>query len=234
MSTTVKIKTVVYTRFSPRRNSETCESCEFQAASCEQYAHDHNLDIVATYHDPDVSGGDEYRENLWAAIKKLPKDGVLLVYKRDRLARNVYLSECINRAVRKAGARIIAVEGDIEGDSIEIAMVRQVMAAISEYEKKVIGQRTKWAMAKHQRQGGRMSRWTPYGWKINPDNPAIMLVNDDEQKIIGRMVYMRENGHSMNQIAKLLAENPENVNRIGMPWRPATLWKILKRVTKKL
>ncbi len=234
MSTKVATKAIVYTRFSPRRNAATCESCEFQAASCEQYAHDHGLKIIATHHDPDVSGGDEFRENLWDAIKKLPKDGVLLVYKRDRLARNLYLSECINRAVRKAGARIIAVEGDVEGDSIEIAMIRQVMAAISEYEKKVIGQRTKWAMAQHMRSGKRMSRFPPYGQKIHPDNPSILLTDDHEATVIARMLEMRNHGYGSSKIAHTINENPDNFNRMGIKWRPATIGKIIRRVTKKL
>lgn len=232
--TVVATKAIIYTRFSPRRNADTCESCEFQASSCEQYAHDHGLNVIATINDPDISGADEFRENLWDAIKKLPKDGVLLVYKRDRLARNLYLSECINRAVRKAGARIIAVEGDIDGDGIEIVMIRQVMAAIHEYEVKVIGQRTKWAMANHMRNGRRMSRWPPYGWKFNPDNPNILLPHDHESTILSRMLLMHQAGHNYAQIAKLINENPDNLNRMGMKWKPAIVSKIIRRMTKKL
>ena len=170
------MKCIVYTRFSPRKNSEECTSGEVQLAYCEQYCTKKEYTITKVFHDEAVSGSDEFREKLWLAIECLGKGDILLVYKMDRLARNVYLSECIKRAVKKQGGTIEAVEGDIAGDSPEQVMIRQILSVLAEYERKLIGQRTKASMRQHQVQGKKMGRFPPYGYEFEK------FVEDGEEK----------------------------------------------------
>jgi len=169
-------KCIVYTRFSPRRNSEECTSGEVQLAYCEQYAEKNNLTITKVFHDEAVSGSDEFREKLWLAIECIHKGDILLVYKLDRLARNVYLSEQINRLVGKKGGSIEAVEGDIAGNSPEKVMIRQILSVLAEYERKLIAQRTRASMRQHQVQGKKMGRFPPYGYEFEK------FVEDGEEK----------------------------------------------------
>ena len=156
---------IIYTRFSPRKNANESESCEVQLAYCEQYCSQHGYTIGQIFHDPDVSGADEYREKLWLAINTLKKGDVLIVYKRDRLARNLFLSEQINRTVVQRGATIEAVSGDIPGNTPETQLIRQILASIAEYERRLIGIRTSHAMRYHQSKGRRMGVACPYGWE---------------------------------------------------------------------
>lgn len=218
-------RAIIYTRFSPRRNAEKCDSCETQAAFCEQYAATHGLTVIAQYHDKDVSGADEYREKLWQAIKALAKGDTLLVYKRDRLARNVYLAEKIGMAVEARGASITAVAGDVEGNGIEHTMIRQILAAIAEYERGLIRQRTTHYMREHQRNGRRMARYAPYGWRIDDADARRMLPVPAEQTAIKQMIDLRAKGFSLGEIVKKL--DPE-VARSGK-WNTKTVWKVLRR-----
>ena len=224
-----KTTAIIYTRFSPRRNAEECESGATQQAYCEQYAHDNGYVVGDVHHDEAVSGSDADRPNLWAAVAELGRGDVLLVYKRDRLARDVYLAECIRRAVKIQGATIEAVTGDVEGDGAEQVMVRQVIAAFSEYERKAIAKRTSHAMLEHQRRGRRMSRHAPYGWRIDPRNPKRMEAVESEVVAVERIKALHAEGVGPYVIAgKLNAEMPGTA-RSGK-WNHKTIYKILGRM----
>jgi site-specific DNA recombinase len=224
------MKAIVYTRFSPRRNADESESCEVQLAYCEQYCAQKGHEIAEIIHDPDVSGADEYRENLWQAINGLGKGWVLIVHKRDRLARNVFLSEQIIRAVDKKGATIEAVSGDVTGNGPEHVMIRQVLASISEYERKIIGIRTSHAMRYHQANGRRMGVECPYGWRDAPE-PGRMVESDSERSVIAEMRGKFDEGWGYTKIANWLNANRRDMARHGR-WNVKTVRKILLRETK--
>jgi DNA invertase Pin-like site-specific DNA recombinase len=219
---------IIYTRFSPRRNAGESESCEVQQAYCEQLAGTKNIPVRAVVHDPDISGADEYREKLWHAISLLNKGDVLLVFKRDRLARNVYLSEQINRAVESRGATIEAVSGDVAGNGPEVTMIRQVLASIAEYERKLIGIRTRYSMRQHQRNGRRMSRFCPYGWEPDPADPARMQPAAAELGAIEYMKTLKAEGKGVREITKIMNDEMPDRARTGT-WSAKTVMKILAR-----
>ena len=223
-------RAIVYTRFSPRKNADECESCETQFAYCEQYAHKHGLTIAEQIHDKDASGKDEYREKLWEAIEALNKGDVLLVYKRDRLARNLYLSEQINRAVEMRGGTIEAVTGDVSGNGNETVLLRQIIAAMAEYERKLIGARTRHAMQLHQRNGRRMGRYAPYGWAIDPADPRRMIPVEREQWAVAKIGELWQQGKTHAEIARTLNADEEyaRASRTGK-WSLKTVWKIVGR-----
>jgi site-specific DNA recombinase len=220
---------IIYTRFSPRRNADESESCEVQRDYCERYARENELTVLSVFDDPDVSGADEFRPKLWEAIDSLPKDGVLLVYKRDRLARNVYLAEQIERAVRAKGAAIAAVSGDVQGNGPEQVMIRQIVAAMAEYERKLIGQRTSHAMRHHQATGRRMGRFAPYGWEIDPSDETRIVPCEREERAVRRIYELAENETDTLAIAQSMnAEMPE-LARGTRKWTRKSIESILRR-----
>lgn len=218
---------VLYLRFSPRRNAADCESCEVQEHYCREYASKHGLAVKAVFRDEAQSGADEDRPGLWAAVEALGRGWVLLAWKRDRLARDVYLAEVIRRAVEKAGASIVAADGGGNGDSPEQVMIRQVLAAFSEYERRVIGLRTKYAMLRHQAAGRRMSAQPPYGWTCDG---ARLVPCDAERAAVLRAVELRAAGKGFRAIARTLRQEG-HVSR-GAVWDHKTLRRVLDRQTR--
>ena len=223
------MKAIIYTRFSPRKNSDKSESCEVQEGICRHFASEHELEVVDVLHDKDISGKDEYREKLWQAIDGLIRGGVLLVFKRDRLARNVYLSEQINRAVASRGAAIVAVSGDVAGDGPEQVMVRQILASIAEFERKMIGSRTSYAMKQHQRNGRRMGRYAPYGSRVDPDNPTMLELDPVEMEAVDMIKGLLVDTQSPAIIVKAMNEVMPHAARAGK-WNFRTVKKIMKRL----
>ena len=201
---TKRTRAGIYTRFSPRRNAEESESIETQLDLCRAYCRRKGYLIAGEFEDRALSGADEERPGLWAAVDALRSGVVLVAYKLDRLARDVYLSELIQRETAKRGAIIETVEGGVNGDSPETRMVHQVLQALAEYERKVIAARTRAAMLRHQANGRRMSAQTPYGWTEDPSDPARMVKDADEQAVIRRIVQLDAEGLGLREIAREL------------------------------
>ena len=222
-----RTRAVIYTRFSPRRNADESESIETQLDLRRAYCRRKGYLIAGEFEDRALSGADEDRPGLWSAIDALRSGVILVAYKLDRLARDVYLSELIQRETAKRGAIIETVEGGVNGDSPENRMVRQVLQAFAEYERKVIAIRTRVAMLRHQATGRRMSAKLPYGWTEDPDDPARMVRDADEQAIIRRIVQLDAEGLGLREIARELDDDGTLCR--GGQWHHSTIKTILDR-----
>ena len=219
---------VIYTRFSPRPDASTSESCEAQRKLCEDYAFKKGWKVAEVFHDPNRSGKDNYRPQLFRAVSALKKGWILLVYKRDRIARDVYLSELINRSVLKKGAKIEAISGDVEGDGPEQQLIRQVVAAMAEYERKLIARRTSDCLRRYQKDGRLVSSVAPYGYKKDPDDPKRIIPDEREQEVCRMIMELKRAGHTLREIGDLL---PQGSARCGH-WSAAAIWTIIRRLNR--
>ena len=202
-------KAIIYARFSPRKNAELCESIETQTEACKDWCQKNGYEVMGLFDDQALSGAEEDRPGLWAAVDALHNGWTLVVYKLDRLARDLYLSWLIEKAAERAGAAIISLAGEgTQDNSPENELVRRILQAVSVWERKVIAARTSAAMLRHQRAGRRMSDRCPYGWMKNPDDPAFLVEDPGEQAVIKRMMFLYEvQGLSPRAIqTRLLAE----------------------------
>lgn len=203
---------VIYARFSPRRNGEDCESNEVQIAECKKWCNRNERTWRAhhIYQEALVSGKEEVnRPALWAAIEGLRKGWDLLVYKLDRLARNVYLSEIILRECTKRGARVTSSRGEgTWSDSPEDELTRTILSAFNQFERRVIAARTKSAMIHHQQQGRRMTHIScvPWGTVAQPDDATRIMENAEEQATVATAIELRAGGMGLREIGRALTE----------------------------
>lgn len=210
---------IIYARFSPRRNAELCESIDVQREFCEAYCIKHGYDISPQrfFYDEALSGGDMDRPGLWAAIAAMKTGRVLVVYKSDRLARDVLLNEIIYREVKKKRGRIEVVEGVVSnGDDPESTLVRQMFAAFDQYLRLVNAARTKAAMLRHQKMGRAMSAVPPYGQREGepvevmvsgvPTLRRTLVPDEEEESNIALILSLRRGGASLPGIKKTLEQ----------------------------
>lgn len=220
------MKAIIYTRFSPQPNGAESKSCEVQEAYCEEVATKEGWEIGGTFEDRERSGKDQDRPGMWAAIDQLGKDDVLLVYNLDRLARNLYLMEGIRHTVSAKGARIVAVVGDVGGDTPEAVMMRQILGAVAEYERKIIARRTKQAMIHLQRNGKSVSRHPPYGYRREGDR---LVEVDTEQATIRYIKRLHDDNYDASQITTAL-NGSEFRKRSGISWRRRDVERIISNL----
>ena len=233
---------IVYSRYSPRRNANDCESIEVQLDFCRKYCSENNIEIVREFADRALSGGDEDRPELWAAIAALERGYVLVVYRLDRLARSVYLSDIIERSVHAKKATFLSIAGEgTWSDSDEDFLIRKILQALAEYERKVISARTRAAMLRHQAAGRLMGSIAPYGFMIDPDNSRRIVKNPHERIIINQIKRLHDKGLSLRKIANELTNlnyQPRKVSKkfkgrtvlVKGKWSAQTIHVILKRL----
>jgi DNA invertase Pin-like site-specific DNA recombinase len=232
-------KAILYARFSPRKDVENCQSIAMQVDLCHKYCERHGYTIVAEpFTDEDVSGDDEDRAGLWNAINSLKRTMVLVAWRADRLARNVYLNEFVYRVVKRRQARIEVVDGSRNGDSAEDILQRQILAVVAEYERKMIAARSKAASLSYQASGIAMSKVPPYGRQEGPTREVVgkngerrwqrtWIDNPEEMLIIMRIVRERREGHGYREIARRLTA--DGVPCRGKSWHHTTIAKICNR-----
>jgi len=226
-----KTKAVIYARYSPRPDDGDA-SIRAQVLHCRKYCREKGYKVVGVFTDEGRSGADPERPGLLDAINAVPVGGVLVAYRLDRIARDVYLSEVIRRQVQQRGARIETVlDASANGDAPEDQLIRQILQAFAEYERKVIAARTRLAMRRHQAAGKRMSRFPPYGWKIDPADPSRLVEDPAEQEAIKRILEWYHQGFSNRAIARM-AEQQGLPKRQAEKWNHSLVNKIVKRYAK--
>ena len=192
----------------------------------------HGVELVAVFEDLGVSGGAELekRPGLMAAIDGLAVHtaGVLLVGKRDRLARDVVLAAMIERLAVRAGARVLAADGNGNGDGPEGELMRGIVDVFSQYERALIRSRTKAALAVKQARGERVGE-IPYGAKLSADGSRLEP-EPSERKAIERVRQLRAAGLTIKAIAEKL--NADGQPARGSRWHPTTVARLLRRAVE--
>jgi DNA invertase Pin-like site-specific DNA recombinase len=180
---------------------------EAQRAAIEAWAARQGLSVAAWHVDRGVSGGADIGERpaLVAALGELRAAGagVLLVAKRDRLARDVYVAGAIERAVEQSGARVACADGTANGDTPADAFMRSILDAAAAYERALIRARTKAALATKRAKGERAGA-VPYGYRLAAD--GVRLEDDPaEQAVLAAVRDLRDAGLSHREIVRELA-----------------------------
>jgi site-specific DNA recombinase len=182
-------------------------SCEAQRGTIEAWATHEGVHVAAWCIDQGVRSVSPIadRPALCAALAALAehKAGVLVVAKRDRIARDVVLAAGVERAVRIAGARVVSAIGEGNGDSPADAFIRTVIDGAAQYEHGLIRARTCAALAVKRARGERVGA-VPFGLALDAD--GVRLVADErEQATIARARELRASGLSLRAAAAQLA-----------------------------
>jgi site-specific DNA recombinase len=96
---------------------------------------------------------------------------VVVVAKRDRIARDVVLATRIERAVAMAGARLVSASGEGNGDSPADAFIRTVIYGAAQYVHGLI--RTSAALAAKRARGERVGS-VAFGFALCADGVRLV------------------------------------------------------------
>lgn len=178
-----------------------------------------------------ASGGAdlEDRPGMLSAIDALAEHGagVLLVAKRDRLARDPMVAAMIERLAERHGARVLSTAGEgTEGTDPTAILMRRIVDAFSEYERLIIRQRTRAALAVKASRGERTGQ-VPYGSRLAADG-VHLEADPAEQRVIALVRELRAEGISIRAIAARL--EADAVPCRGGRWHPTTIARIVPTV----
>ena len=185
--------------------------------------------IVREFTEEGISGASELadRPALSGLFSAILGNGVrvVLVEKADRLARDLIVSELLLQQFHDIGVQVIEAESGADltagTDNPSAKLIRQILAAVAEFDKTSIVLKLRAARSRKRREQGRCEGRKPYG-----DRP-------NEAAVIERMRALRRKPkggqrRSFAEIASIL--NEEGVlSRTGKPWAPEVVRRILLR-----
>lgn len=196
-----------------------------QRGAIERWAQAHGVSIVAWHEDLGVSGGAELEDRpaLQRALGELAVRGagVLVVSRRDRLARSVVNAATLERTVAGLGARIASADGTGEGDGPEAALMRAITDAFAAYERELLRARTRAALAVKKARGERVGQ-VPFGFTAESGR---LVRHEEEQATIARILELGAAGRSTRQIVAVLEAEKRPAR--GAKWYPMSVLRVL-------
>jgi DNA invertase Pin-like site-specific DNA recombinase len=224
----MKTKALSYVRVSGKGQIDG-DGFPRQREAIARYAKQHQIEIEREFCEKGVSGTKDAfdREALTELFVAIKGNGVrlVLIERADRLARDLMISEILLGEFRKLGVKVISAECGteltVEDNDPTKKLIRQVLGAISEWEKSVIVQKLRAARLRIRKSDGRCEGRKPYG------------VTETEQSIIAKIQTYRSEGLSFVDIANRLNTDgikPRTPTRAGKEtkWHPNMIQRIVK------
>jgi DNA invertase Pin-like site-specific DNA recombinase len=229
------MRVIAYLRVSTERQAEEGLGLEVQEQAIRAWARANSHRIVGWYRDEGVSGsnGIETRLGLADALEALRagEGKGLVVYRLDRLARDLIIQEQLLADVRRLGADVMSTSAAESGyladdpDDPSRKLIRQILGAVSEYERGMISLRLRSGRRRKADNGGFAFGAPPFGtYAVG----GVLVENDEEQRTVERIVSLHRDGRSLREIGATLDAEGHRPRRAST-WHPAVLRRILQR-----
>lgn len=216
-----------YIRVSTMDQVDEGISLSAQRARLVAWAALYGYELLAILEDAGISGKRaDNRPGLQEALAlACQHKAPLVVYSLSRMARSTKDAIEILERLRKCGADLVSITEQIDTTTAAGKMMFRLLAIFAEFERDLVSERTKAAMA-HLKAQGKCCGQVPYGWDKKPNGDLVE--NPEEQEQIIRMLARRNAGMSYRGMALLM--NMDNVpTKSGKGgWHPKTVSTILK------
>ena len=223
-------------RVSTEEQADSGLGLDAQRHALKEAADRMGLQLVRVVEEAGVSGGAaiEKRLGLLEAIDAVPKGGVLLVAKLDRVARDKFVSAWVEKELAVRDARVVSAAGegtDPEGDELGNLILRRVTEMFAEYERALIRVRTKAALAAKRRKGEKLGGRVPIGFTVEQDGDGTkrLVPEPREQAAMTLASQLRRDGKSLRQVGAAL-ESAGHRPRSAKQWHA----KVVRDMVAKL
>jgi DNA invertase Pin-like site-specific DNA recombinase len=210
------MKVIGYTRVSTDEQGRSGAGLEVQRGAIEREAAHRGWELVEVVSDVASGRTTNGRPGLDAALDRLgakDADG-LLVAKLDRLSRSVSDFALLMDRARSEGWAVVALDLNIDTTTATGEMMANLLAALAQWERRLIGERTRDALAVKRSQGVRLGR---------PPGMGAVVPSATRERIF----RLRRKGRTLARIA-------EHLNYLETPtptgqgrWHPNTVKRVL-------
>jgi DNA invertase Pin-like site-specific DNA recombinase len=171
---------------------------------------------LASIEEDVLSGKSLNRPGLQAALASVRSGdaGTLVVAKLDRLSRSIVDFAGLLDDARKRGYNIAVIDLGLDLSTPQGELVGNVIASVAQWERRIIGQRTKEALVMKRTQGVRLGR-----------PPALTAA------VVERIREERSEGRTLAAIADALNTQKVATGHGGLRWYPATVRAVINRAT---
>lgn len=219
-----------YARVSTDGQATDGISLEAQSRRIEMWCQANGCELKRVFVDAGLSGKRaDNRPALRDALGAVCREqGALIVYSLSRLARSTKDTIAIGERLERAGADLVSLTERIDTTSAAGKMVFRMLAVLAEFERDLVSERTRTALACKRTRQERVGQ-VPFGYDLASDGIAL-VPNVGEQHVIATMEQWRAEGHSLRTIAA-------GLTKLGIPtkegrdrWSHQAVASVLERV----
>jgi DNA invertase Pin-like site-specific DNA recombinase len=211
------LRVLGYVRVSTSDQADSGAGLTAQRQAIKAAADQRGWRIVRVIDDAGLSAKSLDRPGLTDALAMIEsgKADALVVAKLDRLSRSLLDFATLMERSRRKGWAIVALDLGVDTTTPAGEMMANVLATFSQFERRLIGQRTKEALAVKRAEGVILGR------------PRLL-----EDKHVRRIVTMRKKGMSLAAIANFLTTDGVPTSQGGARWYPSTVNHVLGYASK--
>jgi site-specific DNA recombinase len=212
------MKAIGYVRVSTDRQAEQGVSLEAQEAKIRAMATVQSAELF----DVIVDGGESAKSLNRPGLQRLldlinaGKVDTVIVAKLDRLTRSVKDLCGLLELFEKRKVALVSVAESLDTGSAAGRLVITIMAAVSQWEREAIGERTRDAL-RHKRGKGERVGNIGFGYRLAADGVHVEP-DPAEQAALVAIRSLRLGGHSLRAVAGAL-NNSGHRTRRGTEWR---------------
>jgi DNA invertase Pin-like site-specific DNA recombinase len=203
-----------YVRVSTEEQRRSAAGLEAQRGAILRECKRRGWELVDVVEDAGYSARDLRRPGVQVAIAELArgKAEALVVAKLDRLSRSMIDFTALMAKAQKQGWALVALDCAVDTTTPAGEAMANVLATFAQFERRLIGQRTREALAAKRAQGVTLGR------------PAAV-----PRPVVNRIRRERAGGQSLAAIAEGLNADAVPTAQGGRQWWPATVRAVLAR-----
>ncbi|MCP4308030.1 MAG: recombinase family protein [bacterium] len=212
------VTAVGYLRVSTTDQAESGAGLEAQRQAVAGACGQRGWRLADVFEDGGRSGKNLNRQGFSRAIEAVESGTaqVLVVAKLDRLSRSLMDFAAVMDRAQQKGWHVVALDLGVDTSTPSGEMIANVMASFAQFERRMIGQRTREALAVKKAQGVRIGR-----------PPAT------EGSTIRRMRELRAEGLSYRRVARQLDEEGHSTAHGAARWDGSTVRRTLIRASSQ-
>lgn len=191
----------IYVRVSTQEQAQQGYSLDAQQEALENYAKALGYEILKIYRDEGKSAKDiTHRPEMVKLLEdaEAKKFSAIFIYKLDRFSRSLKDLILTIDKLKEWGVDFVSLQDKIETTSASGKLMFHIISAFAEFERNIIGDRTKFGMERKAKEGGFITK-APKGYKLLDK----MLVPDETSEEIKNLFQEFLNTDiSLTQLAK--------------------------------
>ena len=205
------MKAIIYCRVSTKEQAEKGYSLDGQEKECRQFSHNQGYEVVKVFVERGESAKTQDRTQLQNLIKycvqNKKKLSALIIWKYDRLARNLSDQTELVKNFSSLGIRVLSATENNEDNAIG-KLMRNIIGTFAQFENDVKSERTTNGMKQAIRQG----RWcwrAPFGYKGSRDdkNKPLIVPAEDSKYVVEVFAKFETGLHKQTDIVEKLKKS---------------------------
>ncbi len=191
----------IYVRVSTQDQAQHGYSLKAQQEALENYSKALGYAVFKIYKDEGKSAKNMNRPQMIKMLEDAEnkKFSAIFIYKLDRFSRSVVDAILTIDKLKKWGIDFVSMQDKIETASATGKLMFHMISAFAEFERNMIGDRTKFGMHRKAREGGFITK-APKGYKLQ--DKKLIIHEEEAEKVKDLFQEFAETSTSITKLAK--------------------------------